>query len=596
MCGIAGIFRTNSDQNPSSHDQTQIIELQKALSHRGPDSNGLFFSPSNNAAIAHTRLSIIDLSNGGQQPKSCPKQRYTISFNGEIYNYLELKKHLEQHGVTLSTNSDTEVLLQLYILEGESCVTMLRGMFAFIVWDELEQKVFAARDPFGIKPLYFWQTANQIAFASELKALTLSELEPLSLSKQGLFSYFRSGTVAEPNTLYEQIKLLGAGTHLTWQSGKTVTKKYWELGFNKKNINRQQAISQVRAALENSIQTHLTSDVSVGIFLSGGIDSCSLVALAQQQSSTPINTYSIAFSDPKWNEADIAKRVADHFGTNHTEFLVTPEIAKPLFHEFLKAVDQPTIDGFNTFCVSKLASQHGEKVVLSGLGGDEIFAGYKSFTVLPNYHKWSRRLRFFKPLAQLLSKHCYRWLNPKMLRTMDLLANPSSLFSSYQSLRAIFSEREATKLCQAYGIDYKTKSATANLATSCIDDLISKYELENYLRNQLLRDSDMASMACGLELRVPFIDKDFFEDISSIPSHYRLEAGKKLLIDAVPELPEWVVNRPKQGFLFPFDDWFKQEWSSMQNKKQLPKWLMLKPWYRHWSLLLLDHCIERDKS
>jgi len=613
MCGIAGILspqtsltrapsnegntnnpcQSNLEPNTSAHAAdikkraSKLKAMQNALAHRGPDDKGAFFSPSYQAALAHTRLSIIDLTKGGHQPMSCPDQRYTITFNGEIYNYKKLRTQMEYEGEVFQSSSDTEVILKLFINKGPACVKLLRGMFAFLIWDEQEKSAFAARDALGIKPFYYLIASDSLIFASELRAVLASGYSSRKISNRGVMSYLLTGTVAEPNTAIRSIKLLQAGTYLTWKAGKTKLHRYWNLDFSVNHFSRPKAVEVTRNALEHSIRAHLVSDVPVGIFLSGGIDSTALVAIASKLSKRQINTYSIAFENPEWNESDMACRVAKHFGTNHTEFLMTADIARPLFEQFLLTMDQPTIDGFNTFCVSKLASEAGEKVVLSGLGGDELFAGYKSFEILPQMMRKSQLLARFHFPTKALSKMLYKVLSPRLRRITDALNNSKSLTAAHQSFRGIFSISEAGELTSII-----CKKAPKDILVSEPNhpsqaDNISHLELSRYLRNQLLRDSDVASMAWGLELRVPFIDRVFVEQISAISADIRLQQGKQLLIDSVPELPSWVVERPKQGFRFPFDEWFESSWNDMP-MPTTPKWIPLTPWYRRWSLAVLN--------
>ncbi len=610
MCGIAGILSPQVPEQSQAQDQgadgnndqkqnltldpsiikdraSRLKAMQNALAHRGPDDKGAFFSPSYQAALTHTRLSIIDLSDSGHQPMSSEDQRYTITYNGEIYNYKKLRTQLELEGEEFKSNSDTEVILKLFIQKGPACVQLLRGMFAFLIWDEQEKEAFAARDALGIKPFYYLKVDNSFIFASELRSILASGYSSKKISSRGVISYLLKGTIAEPDTAIKNIKMLPAGTYLTWKAGKNKLQRHWSLDFVLKHYSRAKAVEITRTALEHSVRAHLVGDVPVGLFLSGGIDSTALVAIVSKLSKKPINTYSITFENPEWNEGDIAKRVAEHFGTNHTEFLMTPEIAKPLFDQFLCDIDQPTIDGFNTYCVSKLASENGEKVVLSGLGGDELFAGYESFEVIPEMMKKSRFLKKLQFLIKPLTKRFYKLMTPRQRRIGDAITNPSSLTAAYQSFRGIFSISEAYELTNIF-----CKKAPKELVITEPNhpypaDNISHLELSNYLRNQLLRDSDVASMAWGLELRVPFIDRVFVEQISSIPADLRLKKGKKLLIDSVPELPSWVVERPKQGFRFPFDEWFESSWESMPMPRS-PKWIPLTPWYRRWSLLVLN--------
>lgn len=618
MCGIAGITSTTLE---IAAMHTAAVAMQKNLAHRGPDGNGLYTGPSQRAVLAHTRLAIIDLSETGAQPMTSSDQRYTISFNGEIYNYQTLRDELTQTGIKFISQSDTEVILHLYSRFGTECASKLRGMFAFVIWDEQEQSVFAARDPFGIKPLYYWRDKYSFAFASEVRAIIASGLSAQVPCASGLASYFKTGTISEPNTIIDDIKMLPAGHTLHWQTGQATVNSFWEPSFTKQDMTREKAIEITRRALESSIRAHLISDVPVGIFLSGGIDSATLVALATQATEKQVNTYSIAFADAHWNEGDVAKRIADHFGTRHTEFLMTREKALPLFAQYLNVIDQPTIDGFNTFCVAHLASLQGEKVVLSGLGGDELFAGYKSFRLLPKMIRLSKIVTIIAPLIRFQARIFNRILTSRGRRILDFLGRPNSLRAAQQSLRGIFSNSESIELEKLYAVkanqppctqkNYGEIRAEENNDTNCTDesnvdlaDQISHLELTTYLRNQLLRDSDVTSMASGLELRAPFIDQVLFDKIAKIPSNLRLEQGKKLLIDSVPELPEWVINRPKQGFRFPFDEWFSNDWrnssalsqapeneASQQNN--IPSWVHLSPWYRRWSIIVLDEWLSR---
>lgn len=592
MCGIAGIVSTELNNAVMA---SKLEVMRNSLRHRGPDGHGDYFAKSGQAVLTHTRLAIIDLTPNGAQPMSSNTERFTITFNGEIYNYQQLRVDLEKKGYRFSSNSDTEVILNLYAEYGARCVNQLRGMFAFVIWDELEKSAFAARDPLGIKPLYFWNDTHSLVFSSELTSILDANVSAQSLDQQALHSYFVSGSVAEPKTLISDISLLSAGQTLTWHSGKIEIRPYWQLTFKSEaSITYEQAISTTRQALEDSVRAHLVSDVPVGIFLSGGVDSTALVALASTLSSKQISTYSIAFENPEWNEGDIAQRVATHFGTNHTELVMTPALAQTLFKEYLTTIDQPSIDGFNTFCVSKLAHDHGEKVVLSGLGGDELFAGYKSFSLLPKMRNTSKYLRLIAPLIRFKASLLNHLLSAKIRRAFDFLGQPNSLNAAHQSLRGIFSHTEAMALSalvtQAHPIAFQQ---IADPEHSTVGDAISEIELSTYLRNQLLRDSDVMSMHWGLELRVPFVDSVLIDTLSKIPAKYRLQQGKTLLTDSIPEIPEWVVNRPKQGFRFPFDEWFASTWQHSKLGLTPPRWIKLTPWYRRWSLVVLSEWINR---
>jgi asparagine synthase (glutamine-hydrolysing) len=595
MCGIAGILTTGFQQNSL---ETYIQRMQVALAHRGPDDRGIYFSKNRQVTLAHTRLSILDLSVAGHQPMSLANGRYWITFNGEIYNFQELRQALITQGEQFESQTDTEVILKLYQQFGVDCIYRLRGMYAFAIWDEWEQTCFLVRDPLGIKPLYYWQSGSNLVFASELKAILATRLVSAELSQQGLYGYFMGGSVPEPLTLIEGVYCLPAGHWLQWQAGKIQQQQYWQINFGSQKISDLDAIALAREALLNSIQHHLISDVPVGIFLSGGIDSSAVLALASQTNHHPLHTYSIAFEEPGWNEGEIAKGIARMFGAKHTECKLTATLAKELLPQFLAAMDQPSIDGFNTFCVVKVAHDHGVKVVLSGLGGDELFAGYQSFKQVPQMVLRGQQFQRLHPIGTWLGKGLARWkMPPKIKRLSDFLQQPPTSPSAYQSFRGIFAHTEACQLLSLYlpacqPIPQCSIPALPD-ALPTIADEVSFLELSYYMRNQLLRDSDVMSMAWGLELRVPLVDQALLNTLSKIPSNIRLAFGKQLLIQAVPELPNWLSDRPKRGFSFPFEQWMAHEWrdyfQNVPNLKHIP----LQPWYRRWSLAMLQHWLDR---
>ncbi|MDX1976374.1 MAG: asparagine synthase (glutamine-hydrolyzing) [Pseudanabaenaceae cyanobacterium bins.68] len=578
MCGIAGIIGSSATQS--------IHAMQARLQHRGPDGRGVYISPNQQAAIAHTRLAILDLSSAGQQPMLSQDQRYAITFNGEIYNFGTLRQELIEAGEQFHSHSDTEVLLKLYQRIGKDCVHHLRGMFAFGIWDDLEQSCFLARDPLGIKPLYYWQDGQQLVFASELRAVLASGSVPKKLSPQGLYGYLLQGSVPEPYTLIDQVEILPAGSWLYWQAQQSKVQTYWQIKFGA--AEQPEPIPTVRQALEDSIQSHLVSDVPVGLFLSGGIDSSAILAIASK--FTPhLHTYSIAFSEPEWNEGNIARQVANHFGATHRELEISAIMAKPLLNQYLAALDQPTIDGFNTFCVAQLAHHHGAKVVLSGLGGDEVFGGYQSFQKIPQMVNLGKKIQSLPVFSNLIGYGFSRWGNsPKTKRLGDFLTQPASFGRAYQSLRGVFSHTEATQIARIYGAESPKLARDQDLPLAALDQ-VSYLELTRYMRNQLLRDSDVMSMAWGLELRVPLVDRVLLETVAQIPAPVRLAQGKQRLIDAVPELPDFLRDRPKQGFAFPFKEWIRTEWKT--EFSQIPQFpgINLQTWYRQWSILVLDH-------
>jgi asparagine synthase (glutamine-hydrolysing) len=588
MCGIAGILTTQ----PASADLEQaLLLMQKGLRHRGPDDSGIWTQREAIAAFSHNRLSILDLSSAGHQPMSTPDRSLTITFNGEIFNFLELRATLERDGVIFQSRTDTEVILRLYERHGRDCVSHLRGMYAFAIWDEREQCCFIARDPFGIKPLYFTQHAGTFLFASELRALLGSGLVPKRIDSTALMRYFQTGSMPEPHTAVEAIKMLEAGTTLTWKDGQMQQHRWWNFHFaaDGSGITREEAIRTTRAALADSIEHHFVSDVPVGVFLSGGIDSTALLALAHASGRRNIETFSIGVDEPGRDESHPARLTAEHFGTRHTELRLDAQRARELFHEFLHGVDQPTIDGFNTFTVASLAREKGIKVVLSGLGGDEMFAGYPSFDKLPSLNRISKSLGPFRGIAgwalEKLTGH------PPFVRLGAALRDGGTLPQLYDAFRGIFPSNHARILAQHLtGEELPRAIGPANgdvPMTPSPRDAVSIMEMSRYMRNQLLRDSDVMSMAHGLELRVPLLDVPLFHAVSSIPAEHRLQQGKRLLLDAVPEIPEWIRNRPKGGFLFPYEKWLASpDWLSLfeQELSDIP--VPLTNWYQRWSIFV----------
>jgi len=596
MCGIGGLLTVNQYQGTL---ENIIQRIQTGLKHRGPDDAGIYISKGRQAAFAHTRLAILDLSPAGHQPMSTADERYWITFNGEIYNFQQLRQNLIAQGEQFHSQTDTEVILKLYQRIGSDCVHHLRGMFAFAIWDDWEKTCFLARDPLGIKPLYYWQSGSTLVFASELRAVLASGLPTIQMSVQGLYGYLVSGSVPEPYTLIEGVHCLGAGNWLSWQGENITKKQYWQINFTPQIISETDAKEIVRNALVDSIKHHFVSDVPVGIFLSGGIDSTSILALAKQTQNEQLSTYSIAFEEAQWNEGEIAKEAATFFGAKHTEYKITPASAKKLLPEFFTAIDQPSIDGFNTFCVSKVAHENGIKVVLSGLGGDEIFAGYSSFQKIPQMVEWGKQIRLLPLVSVGIGMGLATWgSSSKIKRLGDFLERKPTSTDAYRSFRGIFSNQEACAIVHQYvGEEFSVKnySSASNFPANIFtpEDEVSFLEISCYMRNQLLRDSDVMSMNWGLELRVPLVDRALLEAVACIPSNIRLAHGKKILVEAVSELPEWVTKRRKQGFSFPFEQWMTGEFGEYFSNLNIPDNIPLNPWYRRWSLAILKYWCER---
>ena len=592
MCGIAGVL---SERAEAASLVPAVRAMLAAARHRGPDGEGAWLAAAGHAAFAHTRLSIIDLSAAGHQPMSSTDGRFTITFNGEIYNHQELRRSLEQRGFRFTSRSDTEVILQGYAADGLTSIARLRGMFAFAIWDERERVCVLARDPFGIKPLYYHNNCGRLTFASELRTLVASGLVPAALDATGLYGYFRTGSVPEPGTMLRGVTCLEPGSYAVWREGSLSYQRYWNICFSEAHQDANGDASRVRAALVDSIDHHFVSDVPVGVFLSGGIDSSSLVALARARSDGELRTFSMSFPGSSVDEGPDARRTADHFKTKHHDWALDGATARHLFDEFLAAVDQPSIDGFNTFTVCRLAGQHGTKVVLSGLGGDELFGGYPSFRKVPRLAKLRQIAQFAGPLGAVAARTAGRVGGSRFRRLGDLMSSPATLENAYAVFRGIYSREEAQVLTAHYAGERPVldRDRAPAAADPTAQDSISRLELTRYMRNQLLRDSDVMSMASGVELRVPFIDSVLFDNLAQLPAHQRLRPGKALLIQAVPELPSWVVNRPKRGFTLPIEQWLQRDWAGSITQFAAPAGVKLDTWYRKWSVLALERWLQR---
>jgi asparagine synthase (glutamine-hydrolysing) len=595
MCGLVGLI---APALSPTEREARALSMRARLRHRGPDDAGLFLDADGGAALAHARLAIIDLSAAGHQPLVSPDGRHVIVFNGEIYNYKTLRQSLSSRGIEFRTQTDTEVILALYRQRGAECVRHLSGMFAFAVWDTQERTLFLARDPFGIKPLYVWESQGQIAFASELRAVLAAALASRQLDAAALFDFLQTGSVSEPRTLVQGVRQLPAGQTLLWRDGQSSSQRYWQPQFPASGPPPADPVAVTRAALLESLDRHFVSDVPVGLFLSGGIDSTALVALAASSGRTNLQTFCISFGEREYNEGDLAARTAAHFGTRHVDWRLTAEEGATLIDGYLAAMDQPSNDGFNSYCVSRLAHDRGLKVVLSGLGGDELFAGYPSFRQIPRLAAWHRGVRWFPGRRRVGDWLATHGRSPRLRRLGEFVASPGTLSDAWQAQRGFFTRGEAARHTQWLSGDLPTASPDSVESDRpefpTVADEVSYLELTRYMRNQLLRDSDVMSMAWGLELRVPFVDRELFDALAVIPAQDRLAAGKQLLIRSVPEIPDWIVRQPKRGFRFPFQQWAEQAWGPVFAEINSSSPIPCRTWYRTWSLFVLRHFLETN--
>lgn len=539
--------------------------MNDALAHRGPDDSGVAilrdFAGSPAGALGHRRLSIIDLSSAGHQPMSTPDGRYTLVFNGEIYNYAQLRHELQRAGCSFHGAADTEVLLVGWARYGSAFLDRLRGMYAFAIWDAEQASVTLVRDPFGIKPLYFAKIEGAVLFASEVRALLASGRIPRLLSRPAVRSFLSTGSVLEPLTAVEGIQALPAGTlmEVTVREGRLVTgapRPYGRglvYGAEDRFRDGEEASRAIRAALRGSVEHHMVADVPVAFFLSGGIDSSAVVGIAREVTDAPLDTFTVSFAEAEYSEAAPARIVARRFGTRHHEIHLSGEDLLASLPDVFVAMDQPSIDGLNTYVVSRAVRERGIEVVLSGLGGDELFAGYPSFARAEWIRTvWAGLGPFRHVVAGLVGRA--RGLRAQKLRLLLDRATPAE--AGYLASRTLLGDPQVTALTGgAPEIVLPEPARGLSLLQQ-----VAWYELTGYMRNTLLRDSDTFSMAHGLELRVPFVDREVASVAMRLSDTGKVRRGasKPVMVEALRDLlPPEVWDRPKQGFTLPFERWLR---------------------------------------
>jgi asparagine synthase (glutamine-hydrolysing) len=528
--------------------------MNAKLRHRGPDDQGIWSVDIAGAAVSlgNTRLAIIDTSSAGHQPMLDPDTGNCITYNGETYNFKDLSETI---GLNPRSGSDTEVVLHAYRRFGTDLFSKLRGMFALAIWDNQKRELVLARDRFGIKPLYFGSSNNLLLYASELRALVASELIPRKLSRAGLDSYLASGSVAAPLTMVEGVRQLLPGHYLkvkVSESGalELTTAKFsddHETAFTPPRT-RDEAVAQLRAELEESIRMHLVSDVPLGVFLSGGMDSSALVALMSEVSAARPKTFSVVFEETDLSEENYSRLVAQRFETDHCEIRLTENQLLEMLPRAIAALDQPTMDGINTFVVSKAVKDAGVTVALSGLGGDELFAGYPSFRRALKFAALPATSKQVLRAAAGVGQHVFSG-SVQQRKFWQLAGSDGSPEEVYRISRQLFATNRVTN---------GTKNGNGDVVNK-----VSQLELEGYMANTLLRDTDAMSMAHSLEVRVPFVDEKVVNFSLSLPGEWKVdqrqsERPKPLLADAVADLlpPDFLARR-KMGFTLPFETWMQ---------------------------------------
>lgn len=535
------------------------------MQHRGPDDHGMLSS--GHVTLGMRRLAIFDPAHG-RQPMSSADGRFHLVFNGAIYNFESLREKLLQDGHLFRTRCDTEVLLAAYAQWGESCLKHLRGMFAFAVWDVREESLFLARDPFGIKPLYYSQTNTALVFASELRALLASRHCPTEVDPQAVSDSLAYLAVAAPRTFYKHARSLRPGECAFWQAGKLSVRPYWTFRDAAQArvetcATREDFIAQLRSRLDDSIRAHSLADVPVGAFLSGGLDSNVVVGLMSRQRRTPLKTFSIGFDEADYSEASEAAAAAAHFGTQHHPYVLTGQQVAGDLETIIESLDQPTGDAINTYYVSKCARAGGVTVALSGLGGDELFGGYPWFRTTP---RLARLLPVWRVIPESIREAVLRRLRQGDIRQeklSDLLAHASNFHELAALQRRNFSEPSRQSLLRepvGFSSHQELAWLPGELNGTEPFSAISAWELRTYMADVLLRDSDIMSMRHSLELRVPFVDRPLLEWLWRQPARFKDNGGrpKAALAEALRDvLPPEFATRSKRGFTLPFALWMR---------------------------------------
>jgi asparagine synthase (glutamine-hydrolysing) len=581
MCGINGIFAYHYAANPI--DREELLRTRDHMAARGPDGVGEWVADDGRIGFGHRRLSIIDLSASGAQPMTSADRQLVITFNGEIYNYRQLRRRLEAKGHAFRSQSDTEVLLHLYADKGEAMVHDLRGMFAFGIWDSKRRRLFLARDPYGIKPLYYADDGWTLRFASQVKALLAGGKLSRAVEPAGQVGFYLWGSVPEPFTTFQAIRALPAGaTLIVDRLGERGPKCYHSIAQVYSHaesmarigpaISETEARAEIRHALLDSVRNHLVADVPVGAFLSAGIDSGALVGLMRDAGARDIQTVTLAFAEFRGHaedEAPFAEEVAQLYGARHTTRIVTRNEFRADLPRILDAMDQPTIDGVNTWFVSKAAHELGLKVAVSGLGGDELFGGYPSFKDIP---RWVSLLAVPAQIPGL--GFATRWVGRKVARMFGL--NPKSAgmlelggtyAGAYLLRRGLFMPWELNDILDKDFLRLGLRRLSPiHLADGLLKPRpnsshakVATLESALYMRNQLLRDTDWAGMAHSVEVRVPLVDSVL---LTSCASHVNLlgsTTDKSLLAESPSKsLPPAIKTKRKTGFTTPIATWMSE--------------------------------------
>ena len=590
MCGIAGIY-AYAREGPSI-DQAELLRIRDAMTARGPDAAGLWLSEDGRLGFAHRRLAIIDLSPGGVQPMHDPESDNQIVFNGEIYNHHALRDDLHSQGIKTRSLSDTEVLLKLYALHGPAMLTRLRGMFAIVIWDASKRELFVARDAFGIKPLYLADDGHTLRFASQVKAL-LAGVVDTRPEPAGHAGFLLWGSVPEPFTLYKGIRAMPPGHWMTFANGHASTPVAFDSLADRLSkvptanaAEAPAALAKIADAVRDSVAAHMVADVPVGVFLSAGLDSTMLAACASK--SGVLRTLTLGFTEyagTEFDEAALADEVAKQLRAEHTLHRISAADFANDRAALLQAMDQPSIDGINTWFVAKAAASQGLKVALSGVGGDELFGSYPSFNQVPRLYNalrgWTSLPVLNRAVRWVLSHVSALLPSPKYAGLMEYGGN---LGGAYLLRRGLYMPWELQSIIgkdmAAQGLQDLQTLTTLGKSYQGVGSerlAVSALEMQWFMRNQLLRDADWAGMAHSLEIRVPLVDLELLSQFIEIPSLSHTEEKSRIARSVAPELPEAVLSRPKSGFAVPIHQWLNPDQPGLGNS------------HREWAKLLYTH-------
>ena len=577
MCGITGVVSFNPKKIIR---ESQLRRMTDEIAHRGPDDNGIYLNENKQVGLGFRRLAIIDLSENGHQPMTDQQNRAWIVFNGEIYNFIEIRNELLSKGYTFKSHSDSEVLLNSYLEWGHECVNKLNGMFAFAIWNTLEKELFIARDHVGIKPLYYTIQPDYLAFASELKSLTMIPELDLQINLHSIWNYLTLLQISAPETIYTSINKLLPGHAIIVKDNECKFWNYWKPEFKINNLISYPEIErEVIQKLRKSVERNLISDVPVGVFLSGGIDSSAVVALASEFSDSPVKTFSVRFSDdPEIDEGEFQKIISNKFKTEHHEFHVKPDILDAV-ELILRETDEPfaVSSAIPLYYISKMASNH-VKVVLSGDGSDEIFGGYT-----PRYNKAIRAEKFdfvppcaSKPAASIAYSIYSSIPNNRTIRQINRLLSLSQYdknerylysfgyFTHVEKLK-LFNQEKLNGLDKSFGDHYKLVFSSA---PSQNPDYFYYIDLMTALGDEMLTKSDRCTSMVSIEGRVPFLDRELIEFALTIPSKYKSNSreGKIVLKSALKNiLPDQILSGKKRGFNIPMDRLITENMTKIEN-------------------------------